>query len=459
MNIPVLSGIGEGLKVFFRTKRYVAYTVVFAATTFLAFFVSFLMTWTESLFIEEILVNVFAYVGAAGTIYFMIGVVLTGLKLDKLWIKRRGRGRWNELIGVAWMVVSFAAAVFLSLLAGTAPLIFFAMICWVGWIAFQAYLSSRTSLRIATIAEPKKGGIAIGMGSFILLLIGIGIIAAEIIASLVLLPNNILGLGDILTGVFPGWQQNLEIHFPFIAIAMGLLGLFAAISFFAFLRYAGRGAALNISLLTIFIGVYSGYFLFNVLRRSQAFGFEPTDIAMTLFFLVYAMSGIGRTIIEEVEEQRSRLVDFGPLLTFFLASGYVFVDSIIAASTGGSALIASWFQTDLIADTYATYLFRDVSKLVAFPLVAIFTSLYYLLFQRKERVIEKAKLEGDEIDPGEADDDIVRAAEEAEEEEGRAIPKGRPGRDLTSSDPDRLRIDDSRRLGSSRRYGDDEDEE
>ncbi|TXT55323.1 MAG: conserved membrane protein of unknown function [Candidatus Thorarchaeota archaeon] len=458
MKIPVLSGIVEGLKVFFRTKRYVAYTTVFAATTFLAIFVSGLMTRFAGTFIEVILVNFFAYVGAAGTIYFMIGSLLTGLKLDKLWIKRRGRGRWNELMGLTWMVVSFAAAVFLSILFGPAPLIFFAMVCWVGWIAFQAYLSSRTSLRIATIAEPKKGGIAIGLGSFLILIIGIGIIAAEIISALIIFPNNLFGVGDFLSGLSVNWMDNLATHLPFITIAMGLLGAFALISFFAFLRYSGRGAALNISLLTIFIGIYSWYFLINIIRRSQPFGFDPTDVVMTLFFLVYAMSGIGRTIIEEVEESRSRLVDFGPLLTFFLASGYVFVDSIIAASTGGSTLIAGWFQTDLIADTYAAYLFRDVSKLVAFPLVAIFSSLYYLLFQRKERIIEKAEMEGDEIDPGEADEDIVEAAKEAEEEEGRAIPKGKPGRDLTRSDPDRLRVDDSRRLGSSRRYGDDDEE-
>jgi hypothetical protein len=462
LNIPVLSGIVEGMKSFLKTRRYVAYLIIFVTTTFLGLFVSWLMTAFTG-FIQTVLVNFFAYVGAAGTIYFMIGTILTGLGLEKLWIKRRGRGRWNEMIGVAWLAISFAIAVFMSIFLGPQPLILFSMLCWVGWIAFQAYLSSRTSLRIATIAEPKKGGIAIGLGSFIVLIIGIGIIGAEILAALYLIPNNVFGIGDALGAIFPAYLSNLQEHGPFILFAMALLGIFALISFLAFLRYAKKGAALNVALLTVFIAIYSGYFLFNVLRRGQPGAFQPTDVAMTLFFLVYAMSGIGRTTIEAVEESRSRLRDLGPLLTFFLASGYVYVDGIIAASAGGATALALWFESDLIANTWAAYIFKDVAKLIAFPLVAIFTCLYYLWVERTGRIIERAKEEGMTFEPGEVDEEIAERAPKPGEpwpsETAEGVPEGKPGHDLSAPDTKRLTVDSSRRLGAPKRLGEEEEED
>ncbi|MHA1862646.1 MAG: hypothetical protein ACTSWA_02670, partial [Candidatus Thorarchaeota archaeon] len=172
MDIPVISGIGEGLSVFLKTRRYLAYTIVFVATTFLGLFVSWLMTLTAGTVTEELLVNFFVYVGSAGTIYFALGSLFTGIRADKLWLTRRSRGRTTELKGISWMAISFAISVFLAILVGPIALLFFAVLCWVGWIAFQAYLSTRTGLRVATIAEPKKGGILLGAGSFIILIIG-----------------------------------------------------------------------------------------------------------------------------------------------------------------------------------------------------------------------------------------------------------------------------------------------
>jgi len=233
LGIPILSDIFSGLGVFFKTKRFVAYVTIFVATTFMGLFVSWLMTQYVGTPTEVLLVNFFAYIGATGTIYFMIGTILTGLGLDKLWIKRRGRGKWNEMIGISWFAIAFAISVFMSMLVGKGVLIFFAMFCWVGWIAFQAYLSSRTSLRIATIAEPKKGGWGIAIGSFIILVIGLIIIAAEAVFALILLPGNYFGIGDSVEAMFPQSLANITLHWPYLLLAFGLLGLFGVISFFA----------------------------------------------------------------------------------------------------------------------------------------------------------------------------------------------------------------------------------
>jgi len=456
LDIPVLSGIVEGLSVFFKTRRYLAYFIIFVATTFLGLFVSWLMTLTAGTGTELILVNFFAFVGSAGTIYFALGALFTGIGVDGLWITRRSRGRTTELKGVAWMAISFASAVFLKIFVGEIVLLLFAVVCWVGWIGFQAYLSTRTGLRVATIAEPKKGGFLLGMGSFIILLIGLVIIAGEAIAALYLIPNDILGVGTMVNGIFAQATSNILNQMNFLYIAYAMMGLFAVVMLFAFLRYAGKGAALNIAILTLFIGIYAGYFLVNIMRRNDIFGLGPVDIVMTLFFLAYAMSGIGATVTERVEESRARTGDFGPLFTFFLASGFFFVDSIIAVASDNTTLIWEWFHAGgIFTDPRFLFLFRDVSKLIAFPVVAIFTALYYLRVERAGRVVERAREKGEKLKPEDVDSDV---AEEIREEEEKPKPTERYSAPEPERDDRRLRIDSSRRLGAPKRYGDDEDD-
>ncbi|MBS3795249.1 MAG: hypothetical protein KGY80_10145 [Candidatus Thorarchaeota archaeon] len=469
MEIPILSGIITGLKTFFKTRRYVAYLIVFVTSIFLSFFVSFLLSFFAGTSVEVILVNVFVYLGATGTIYFMLGSLFTGLGLDSLWITRRARGRATELKGVAWISVSFFISVFLSIFVGRLALLFFAVFCWVGWIAFQAYLSARTSLRLATISEPKKGGLAMGLGSFVILLIGLGLIAAEAIAALYLIPNNILGIGTFIESALPlpmpNAMENIQIQYNFVLLAYAFFGLFALAVLAAFVKYGGRGAALNISLLTVFVAVYGGYFLFNILRRTEAPTMTVVDIGMSFFFLIYAMSGIGRTVTETVEDSRSRLRDFGPLFTFFLASGFFFVDSIIAVTADAGSMLSQWFFADWdAAVNYATFIFRDVAKLMAFPVVSMGTVLYYLKEERLERIISQARTEGESFEKGEVDEEILEAAPEKGEawpsEHARGIEEGKPGHDLSSPDSDRLSVDrDKARFKPGKRLGEEEEEE
>ena len=412
---------------------------------------------------EIVLVNFFAYIGSAGTIYFALGSLLTGLGAERLWITRRGRGRTTELKGLSWMAVSFAISVFLSILTGPTTMVFFAIFCWVGWIAFQGYLSTRTSLRLATIAEPKKGGFLLGTGSFLLLIIGLGLIGAEALLALYLVPNDIFGLGTLIDSIFASATANIALQFNFIIIAYIMMGLFALVMLLAFIRNAGKGAALNIALLTLFIAIYSGYFLVNIMRRTSIFGMTPVDIAMSIFFLAYALSGIGRTMTDASDQPGGRIGDFGPVATFFLASGYFFVDSIIAVASNPTTLIWDWFQVGVLADPRFFYLFRDVAKLIAFPLAAIFTALYYLSHERTERIVSKARESGQTFAPEDMDKDIADATPDPGEswpsERAEGIKEGKPGHDLSAPDSGRLSIDSSRRLGKVKRLGDDEEDD
>ncbi len=465
MEIPILSNIVEGLKVFFKTRRYVAYLIVFVITIFLAQYVSWLISGTIGTSLEPILVTFFVYFGSAGTIYFFLGTLFTGLNLDRLWITRRGRGRVNELKGISWFAVSVAISVFLGVLIGALALYFFAVLCWLGWIAFQAFLSARTSLRVASIKEPVKGGIAIGIGSFIILIIGIGIIAAEALTAIVFIPTDFLGIRTAIVSIFPQAWNNLQYQPEAILVAYGMMGLFALVALLSFFKYANRGAALNIAVLVLFVSLYGGYFLVNVLRRNGPPGITAVDVGMSLFFLIYALSGIGSTITSSVEGSRSRLRDFGPLLTFFLASGFFFVDSIIAITSNPNSMLISWFGGGWDAATFSasTWIFRDVAKLTAFPLTATITLLYYLKTERLERIVDRAREEGRTYDPDKVDDDIDEATPDPGEtwasETGEGVKEGRPGHDLSAPDPDRLSVGSRRRLGKPKRFGEEEEED
>jgi hypothetical protein len=126
-------------------------------------------------------------------------------------------------------------------------------------------------------------------------------------------------------------------------------------------------------------------------------------------------------------------------------------------------MIGSWFGNAWTVDTYATWILRDVAKLIAFPIAAILSMLYYLRTERVERIVERARDEGITYDPDEVDEDVAEATPDPGEawpsERSEGVKEGKPGHDLSAPDPDRLSVDKSRRLGKAKRYGEDEEEE
>ncbi|MFW9932036.1 MAG: hypothetical protein ACFFDR_05205, partial [Candidatus Thorarchaeota archaeon] len=154
----------------------------------------------------------------------------------------------------------------------------------------------------------------------------------------------------------------------------------------------------------------------------------------------------------------------GPLLTFFLASSFFFVDSIISLSST-SPIVADWFG-NWVANTdsqLTTWIFRDVAKLIAFPIAATLSMLYYLKTERLERIVERAREEGRTYDPDEVDDDIDAATPDPGEswpsERSEGIKEGKQGHGLSTPDSRRMSVDSSRRLGAPKRLGDDEEED
>ncbi|MFW9909759.1 MAG: hypothetical protein ACFFEF_14400, partial [Candidatus Thorarchaeota archaeon] len=83
--------------------------------------------------------------------------------------------------------------------------------------------------------------------------------------------------------------------------------------------------------------------------------------------------------------------------------------------------------------------------------------------ERLERIVERAREEGQTFDPNEVDADIAEATPDPGEtwpsEKAEGIKKGEQGHRLSEPDPRRLSVDSSRRLGAPKRLGDKEDEE
>jgi len=92
--------------------------------------------------------------------------------------------------------------------------------------------------------------------------------------------------------------------------------------------------------------------------------------------------------------------------------------------------------------------------MIAFPLIAIFTAIYYLRVERAGRVVERARDEGEQLDPDEVDSDI--AEELAEEKESRPTE-----RYSAAPEPDRDdgRFESTGRLGAPKRLSDDDDDQ
>ncbi|MHA1864755.1 MAG: hypothetical protein ACTSWA_13365, partial [Candidatus Thorarchaeota archaeon] len=126
-----------------------------------------------------------------------------------------------------------------------------------------------------------------------------------------------------------------------------------------------------------------------------------------------------------------------------------------AVASNNTTLIWSWFHAGgIFTDPRFLFLFRDVSKMIAFPLIAIFTAIYYLRVERTGRVVERARDEGEQLDPDEVDSDI--AEELAEEKESRPVE-----RHSAAPEPDRDsgRLESTGRLGAPKRLGDDDDDQ
>ncbi|MFX0108950.1 MAG: hypothetical protein ACFE7R_11740 [Candidatus Hodarchaeota archaeon] len=356
MDIPVLTKFIQGIKLFLADRRLRWLTIVFLVGA--AFIILFreIGRWLAT-------TGIILFFGGIFPTFFLLTAFVSILGLQRFIASDETYQR-SIILFIPWIIIS---AIVYALLFFAAQWLFQLLIIWVafmGWIILQAYLSSRSALSYSEVVDVKHRSKAstIFFGSLNVVayfIIWGALIGLVIINPAVLLPENIILLAAAAVGALLATGFNF---FNGIII----------------IRERNKQTGDAVALLGIFVAFYVAYFMYNVLKIDTG-GFDLfslfVDIGISIFFVLYAMSSVGRTLAARaVLDTRWKMSkEFAATLTFFLASGYLFVEATLeslASIVGNPGLAA----------------LPDFIKLVLFPFIVLFTELLYL--RRASKVLE-----------------------------------------------------------------------
>ena len=227
-------------------------------------------------------------------------------------------------------------------------------VAFLGWIGFQSYFSTQSSLRYAESAAIQSKSKLVGILYGFLYILNYGLIAGSFIVTSFINPSILLTAA---------W---------FLAILGALLAAgFNFLNGWVLLAERNKSTASSIAFLGLFISSYSAYFIYNVLKGFDA-GFDLVGAAISIFFLVYTMSSIGRTLASRAElDTRWKLSkELAATSTFFLASGYMFTDALFTVILSGTNPALAGVVGDIV-------------KLIIFPFVAFIMELNFIRKSRK----------------------------------------------------------------------------
>ncbi|MFW9954494.1 MAG: hypothetical protein ACFFD3_08070 [Candidatus Thorarchaeota archaeon] len=356
MEIPIITNFIEGLKLFFASRRLKWVTLVFFIGAAFIYLLERLLAYTG-----PIAGPIVTLLGAIFPIFYMLATFVSLIGLQR-YIADEESYKKSAIYTIIWLVVSV-----IFLIVSFAFLGFLLVVVFAGffiWIGFQAYFSTRTALGIAT-------GVNVGYRSKLTtLLFGAAnifnyaiLFGAAIVTALFFAPGGISGVA---------WFGAI--------VGILIAGFFNFINGLVITAERNKQTADNLSLLGLFIALYSGYFIYNVLKGADL-GPDPIGLAVTVFFLLYTMSGVGRSLSSRADlDTRWKLSkELAATFTYFLASCYVFVDVMFTVLL---------LQAGVPADQMAP--FSDILKLWLFPLVALVVELIYVRRSRKATAIPEA---------------------------------------------------------------------
>jgi hypothetical protein len=392
MEIPMLTNFIEGLKLFFASKRMRWFTLVF-------FVGAVIITIWESLGAIFDFLDPLVFTGGVFPIYFMLAAFMSMLGLSRFVASDESYMR-SFVYTIIWGVISVFVLIGMVWFTFGLFIIVFVGIAFLGWIVFQSYFATRTSLGFAQSVDMGKRSLLIGLLFGAIYIFNYAVVIGAVIVSLLLFTPPLI---PILWALFGGL---LALGFNFIN---GLI----------LVAERNKSTASGISVLGLFISLYSAYFIYNVLK-----GFDPAldlvSIAISVAFILYTMSGIGRTLASRADtDTRFKLSrEFAATLTYFMASGFMFVDSVFTA---------------IIVNPSMQGIVSDVIKLLLFPFIAFIMVLRYLYISRKavkdaepvpedEPVIEEDEPPLSEEEPAVIDEpvdeeDVLQVPDEEEAED------------------------------------------
>jgi len=141
MDIPVLTRFVKGLKLFFQSKRLRWFFLIFILSAF------FTLVFRElGNFFPQISGAIILFIGGIFPTFFLLTAFLSLLGLQRFVASEESYGR-SFVFFIIWVIVSVVVYTILWVTG----LVFIVMIgiAFLGWIGFQAYLSSRSALGYA----------------------------------------------------------------------------------------------------------------------------------------------------------------------------------------------------------------------------------------------------------------------------------------------------------------------
>lgn len=410
MDIPVLTRFINGLKLFFESKRLRWFFFIFILSA------AFTLLFRELGNFFPILAGGFiAIIGGIFPTFFMITAFLSLLGLQRFIASEESYAR-SFVYFIVWIVIS----AFVYLMLWLTGMVFWIMvgIAFLGWIGFQAYLSSRTALGYAESVQITSRSRVV---TFLL-------------GTLHILSYAIVIGAFILLFI---WYAATTALFDWVVVGAALIGALLALGFnflngFIMLRERKRVTVDNLALLGLFIAAYVAYFLYNILKPVSAsidFFSLIIDASMSIFFILYAMSSVGLTLASRAHlDTRLKISsELAATITFFFASGYLVVQALFGTLSGG-----------LLGERIP-----DVIKLFVFPFVALVMELLFIRRSRKE--LEAAPVPEevpppaveDEAEPEEERSEVPQPAVDVEEETHvEDIPDSDDSFDDESEEPD-----------------------
>jgi hypothetical protein len=400
VEIPILTKFIEGLKLFFASKRLKWLTLIF-------FFGAFTITiWQNLALMAPILSPVALMVGGVFPTYFLITGIVALLGLSRF-VADEESYRNSLIYTFIWFFVSIFVLIFL-LMARPIFNWMFIGVAFLGWIGFQSYFSTRSSLGYAESVVLDGQSRLVGALYVFIYFLNYVVIWGAVILTFVFVNN---ALPTLLLGAF---GAILATVFNFVN------GLILAAE-------RKKSTASNISFLGLFISFYSAYFIYNVMKGYTP-GLDLVAISISVFFILYTMSSVGRSLASRAElDTRWKLSkELAATFTFFLASGFMFVDAMFSVILGVS-------NPSLMGGI------GDAIKLFIFPLVAFIMELNFIRKTRKE---PKEPAVHDEIVP---EEDVPEEAAEPEiegdeletgtENEAESVPEVKPDETMMEEAP------------------------
>lgn len=385
MEIPMLTNFIEGLKLFFASKRLRWFTIVF-------FIGAVIITIWESLGAVFAPLAPLVFSGGVFPIYFMLTSFMSLLGLSRFVASDESYMK-SLIYTIIWGVISAFVLIGMVFFTFGLFVIVFVGFTFLGWIVFQSYFATRTSLGFAESVDTGKRSLIVG-----------------ILYGAIYIFNYAVIIGTVIFGWFIFAPDPVGLV---LAILGGLLAMgFNFINGLILVAERNKSTASGISVLGLFISLYSAYFIYNVLK-----GFDPSldliSIGISVAFILYTMSGIGRTLASRADlDTRWKLSkEFAATLTYFLASGFMFVESVF---------------TSFITIPGLQGVVSDVIKLLLFPFIAFVMVLNYLYKSRKalkEAEIVIPEPEVPEVEPLPSEEELEEIEEPSEEEDVLPVPE------------------------------------